>query len=322
MKKVLFILQFICLTGFSQSIITGTVSDQGTLEPMPYANIYLASTSMGTSSGVEGTFRFRVDRKGKYELVASFLGYTTFRIPIIIKADSTFLFQIRLTQKSSELPGVVVRADTSTRKKDYAAFKRLFIGESNNASSCVIKNPKDIYVYSGKSENVLLAYAKAPIIVENQALGYIVHFDLEKFEFNTLTEAIIIAGIPRFEALPAENEHKDERWNNARYKTYAGSLRHLMYSIINNRLKEEGWKVFIEYQWPQKSDAYINSKIRFHHNLHNSDSVNYYKKMRTRPPRSLDFYGKDLVSEKDNHVLIFKGTLQVEFIKALDGGTQ
>src|SRR5258708_3323963 len=150
MKKVPFILQFICLTGFSQSLIRGTVSDQGTHEPMPYVNIYLASTSMGTSSGADGTFRFAVGRQGKYDLVASFLGYTTFRIPIIIKADSTFLFQIRLTQKSSELPGVVVRADTSTRKKDYAAFKRLFIGESNNASSCVIKNPKDIYIFNDK----------------------------------------------------------------------------------------------------------------------------------------------------------------------------
>ena len=319
MKKVLhLVIQFAAFTASSQSLIVGTVIDNGTNQPMRFVDVYLASTSTGSSTDNNGSFRFVVKNKGKFDLVASFVGYATIQIPLLITVDSTRHFDIRLRQKSSELPDIVVRADTSSRKKDFAEFKRFFLGETKNASSCKIKNPKDIYVYTDEAEHVLVAFAKAPIILESRSLGYRILYDLQEFEFNYTTDIIHIKGIPRFQELTSASEHENEHLNRVRKKLYEGSLMHLLYSILNNRLPEEGWNVTIEYPWIRKPEEFIKSKIRFHRNFNNWDSVNYYKEMRLGPPHSKPLHGSELMSENDKHLLIFKGTIRIEFRKGRD----
>lgn len=316
------LLQLSCTTSFAQSIVAGRVIDGTTNQPLPFVDIYLAATSMGTSSDANGAFRLKVDNRGKYDLMASFLGYATVRIPILIADDSVFFYTIKLIQKSSELPGVVVRADTSTRKKDLREFKRIFLGESNNASACRIKNLKDIYVYFDKSDNVLVAYSKAPIVVENLALGYIIHYDLEKFEANYNSLWFDIKGTPRFEELKAKDVRQEQRWRKARAESYEGSLTHLMNCIRSNRLHEEGWDVVIEYPWARPSNEIIAQKINFFRNMYDVDSLNFYKQMRLLPAtgraRSPRIHGGELLSESDNHRLRFKGKLMVSFIKERD----
>ncbi len=71
--------------GFSQplSLISGTIIDQTTKEPIPYANIGIEGTYTGGASDIAGNFEFKVPstNTGTF-ILASAVGYKGIRIPI------------------------------------------------------------------------------------------------------------------------------------------------------------------------------------------------------------------------------------------------
>lgn len=74
--------------------ISGTVRDAKTNEPVPYANIYIRSTSIGTATNAEGDFIFKVPvASGADSLMISSVGYTSRTIPIIADTHLTILLE-------------------------------------------------------------------------------------------------------------------------------------------------------------------------------------------------------------------------------------
>ncbi len=64
-------------------IISGTVLDKDTREPLPYASLGIAGKSIGTITNLEGAFDFYLPPEYRNEiLVISMLGYTNFEAPI------------------------------------------------------------------------------------------------------------------------------------------------------------------------------------------------------------------------------------------------
>ncbi len=79
----LFLLSF--FTGFSQGkyLVSGTISDKETLEPLPFASITLKNHAIGTISNEIGKFDFFIPKSMLDDtLSVSFIGYNTFKIPI------------------------------------------------------------------------------------------------------------------------------------------------------------------------------------------------------------------------------------------------
>lgn len=76
---------FFAFFGFSQplSVISGTIKDQSTKEPIPYANIGIEGTYTGAASDINGNFEFNVPatNTGTF-IMASAVGYQGFRIAI------------------------------------------------------------------------------------------------------------------------------------------------------------------------------------------------------------------------------------------------
>jgi len=57
-------------------IISGTIVDQETADPTPYAQVYLMKRPAGTLSNLEGNFQIEVsDRDATDTLMFSYLGY-------------------------------------------------------------------------------------------------------------------------------------------------------------------------------------------------------------------------------------------------------
>lgn len=77
MKKVilLFAMMLLCLTTImAQRNITGTVIDQAG-EPLPFANVVVQGTTVGTTTGIDGKYSLKVP-DGSTTLVVSYTGYT------------------------------------------------------------------------------------------------------------------------------------------------------------------------------------------------------------------------------------------------------
>jgi hypothetical protein len=91
--KFLFIL--IPFLAFSQQQVTnGVVLDKVTNEPIPYVNISILESTVGTSSNDDGSFRLEINEDDINKVVSlSSLGYETSKIPVslFLKSEKIFL---------------------------------------------------------------------------------------------------------------------------------------------------------------------------------------------------------------------------------------
>ena len=98
------------LVGAQSTVLKGTVIDQKTKEPLPFATINIKGSSIGTISNASGSFVFQSPTKEGF-LRFSFIGYDSYEIAISdIPSDG---IQIELNPVFIELEGLVVRPLTA-----------------------------------------------------------------------------------------------------------------------------------------------------------------------------------------------------------------
>jgi outer membrane receptor for ferrienterochelin and colicins len=85
--------------------------------PVPYANIILAKTTHGASSGKQGAFEVKNIPPGSYELVVSAIGYQTSTLQIKITADQQTTAEIALNETFSALNEIVVTGTRTSRRR-------------------------------------------------------------------------------------------------------------------------------------------------------------------------------------------------------------
>ncbi len=98
---------FILTATYGQgATITGTVSSVG--EPVPFVNIYLENTEIGSSSNDLGLYELPNISPGRYILIASTIGFERFRTTLIIKSGKDQLVDINLKPAIESLDEMVV----------------------------------------------------------------------------------------------------------------------------------------------------------------------------------------------------------------------
>lgn len=283
----------ICLlapwAGFSQSTLTGKITDRLTGEPVPYANVFFSHTTIGSSTLEDGTFMIRNIPNGKYDLMVYVVGYRRFQKQIELQ-DSPYTLDIRLHQDTVNLAPVTVYADQSDKKIFYPTFQKYFLGESKNARKCKIINPEILHFYYDKKAKYLAVHASQPIAVENSALGYRIYFLLDRFELDFNTSTKVIEGIPRFEELPFRSRKDSVSIVKRRTQAYRGSLNHFIRSLYTQSLDNQGFVVSMV------------------------DSVS----LREYPVQQAKLYPFDVTSHVRGALVKtfdFKGTLKVEYVR-------
>lgn len=97
----------LCLTSASaqQVLIKGKVTDE-TNNPLPFTNIRVSGTTLGTSSNSRGQYELKL-KPGNYELIASYIGYNSDTIKIKAR-DVTLIKNFTLKQTGITLSPVIV----------------------------------------------------------------------------------------------------------------------------------------------------------------------------------------------------------------------
>jgi hypothetical protein len=117
MKRIyIAILLLINTLAFSQSkgTISGTVLDkEADNSPLPFADVYIKGTTIGTTTEFEGTYLLQVD-PGTYTLVFNFIGYKTIEVPnVVVKADeNTLINQTLSASEGVSLDEILISAST------------------------------------------------------------------------------------------------------------------------------------------------------------------------------------------------------------------
>ncbi len=91
-----------------QGIITGTVVDENTGDPLPGANIILLGTQYGSATNPDGVFSIERIPPGVYTLEARFVGYRAVRQEVTVETGITTTLNIQLRQSVLPLDEVVV----------------------------------------------------------------------------------------------------------------------------------------------------------------------------------------------------------------------
>ncbi|PTX22777.1 TonB-linked SusC/RagA family outer membrane protein [Pontibacter mucosus] len=110
MKKILFLSLLLVTALLHQAMaqvraITGRVTDAATSQPLPGVAVIVKGTSVGTTSGVDGSYTINVP-EGSNTLVFRFIGYSTVERPI----GNASTVNVALATDSEQLQEVVVTA--------------------------------------------------------------------------------------------------------------------------------------------------------------------------------------------------------------------
>jgi hypothetical protein len=109
-RNVIFLLS-LCVLPVAASpdgTISGFVYDSDTKEGLIGANVYLASTTRGSSTNQNGYYTIPRVPPGEYEIVADYIGYRSFRQPVVVGSDQDLRMDIYLRPEVLEMEEIVV----------------------------------------------------------------------------------------------------------------------------------------------------------------------------------------------------------------------
>jgi hypothetical protein len=260
----------------AQTSIAGKVLREDTKNPVAGASVFLSDSSYGTVTRSDGSFELNNVRPGQYTFVISHLGYSDF-VKTILVSDEPIKLNVNLAGKSIILRGVTITTGADW-KRNFALFRKEFIGTDENAKYCEIINPEvlDFTYYS--TQKVLLASADKFIIVENRALGYRVKFLLDTFKVDQLKGIITAGGQRVFEELSGSAAQK-KKWHANRDSSYYGSSMHFFRSLYKDRLAEEDFEMhrYTRYLNPARPpEEVIIRKFEFYNKGGPIDSAKKY----------------------------------------------
>jgi len=122
MKKmkelVLFLMFFLPLLTMAESFgrIEGKVIDKKTGKPIPYANVLVKGTTLGSVTDLEGRYLVTNVSEGNYQIVATIIGYQAIIKKVEIPKDETVNLDFELVESAIEVEGIVI---TGTRTPYY-----------------------------------------------------------------------------------------------------------------------------------------------------------------------------------------------------------
>lgn len=166
--------------------ITGILTDSLTAEPLEFATIALLEAESkqavgGTVTDEKGGFIFENLQSGKYQLMASFIGYTSKYVPVEISAEKTIvqLGPIRLTPDATSLEEVTIQ---SLRPTIVQLADRLVVNiegsvmaAGNTAYDVLARAPG---VYIDQEGNIQLNGRSGVTVMLNDKLTYLSARDL------------------------------------------------------------------------------------------------------------------------------------------------
>jgi hypothetical protein len=225
-------------------VISGKVVDEKTKQPMPNASVFCQNTTVGTITNAEGNFTLRL-KNGGYDLVISYTGYQIKSQRISNGNPENENMNIEMTEQDKSLTEVVVAgsAEVADGWSKYGQFfLNNFIGTTPNASQCSIENRDVIHFYFYKKRNKLKVKATENIIIDNNALGYKIKYQLDSFVYDYTAKISSYTGYPLFEEMTGTADQQ-ETWKKNRFNTYIGSRLHFMRSYYDSTLSDEGFSL-------------------------------------------------------------------------------
>lgn len=225
----------------AQGRLSGVVQDSVTHEPLAFASVFLANTTLGTTTTEQGTFEFARVPKGTYDVVGSYVGYRLGKQSLTVGAAAApQQVTLRLASTGNQLGEVVVKP-APNKPEDFQKFTELLLGQSTFSGQCHISNPDQVHVLYDDSTKELTARTKEFVQIDNDALGYRLKYYGLYFNYDEEEQSITYYGAPVFQELTPRDEAQRQQWAANRATAYTGSFMHFLRAVYTNRVRQEGF---------------------------------------------------------------------------------
>lgn len=240
---LLYLLFSLSFSGYCQKnswTISGIVVNEKKLV-VQSAHVFVNNTSIGSTTNKTGNFQLNIsDKFSQVELIVSLIGYKT------IKRKINYSAEIQIFRFQLEVDDMLKKSMVSTQKdKDWKKIQDIFegalIGNSKFAKDCKILNPAVVKLEYDKDKKII-ATAKAPILINNAALGYKILFLMDKFESDGTTTHF--SGFKFFEKANTSSINLKSKWDNNQKEVFNDSFRNFLISLMHNKLEENDFEVF------------------------------------------------------------------------------
>jgi hypothetical protein len=221
-------------------VIRGSVVDSETGETVSYASVYLSGTTVGTVAGETGEFELDISRYTSLPLTISAVGYSSATLE---RYSQDKPLKIYLSPRVYNIPTLEISGASLERERrdNLEIFKDQFLGRGIYSKGCEILNEEDITFNYGADSVTLRAIAFKPLQVHNKALGYLITFHLESFEFCRRTGNALYTG--KFIFTDHRSRISRGVLERRRNNSYPGSAMHFFRSLWADELKAEGFRV-------------------------------------------------------------------------------
>jgi len=277
---LLFLLLIFPLHFYGQSKISGTVIDAQSKQPVEFASVYIDGSTNGTMSDASGNFH--LDKlQFPCTLVVSHLSYNSKSIGL--KSGSDLPFKLLIVAREIKIEEVNI-TDINLRAWNLGTFKREFLGIDVWGQNATIENEDVIHftrdyvpgqskiynkilpnyikhngieiewsddstVVTYKIPNNLKATSSQPLKINLPLLGYIYYYDLVEFVLqyqpDLKSDLCFNLGYSYFQEQPFGTKRDSIRIQKNRVKNYYNSAQHFRKSLYENRLAQNGYKIYV-----------------------------------------------------------------------------
>lgn len=124
-QKIFLITLFINIALGNTGVITGSVMDISTQQPLPGVNVIIEDTEMGAASDLEGNFIVRKVPLGFYHVRFSAIGYKPLvKLNIRVVSNRPAIVNAELEQQAIELEGITVTREYFEKEQDAVVSSR------------------------------------------------------------------------------------------------------------------------------------------------------------------------------------------------------
>ena len=225
--------------------------DGETQQPLKGASVYINNSTKGTVTNDNGEFQLGPFEPGRYEVVATFVGYE----PLLYTAEirtATFRINFQMDKKGAMLTEVLVLPD-ALRKKYLEILKQNILGFTASAERCRIRNLNEVEFVAGDSKDEIKAFTEDELVIDNPDLGYTIYFQLVEFYFNKSNSTNYFFGYTRF--VDKEAGELKKKFIRRRKEAYIGSTMHFFRSLVKKELEKEGFNVTQVIMSDRKKDS-------------------------------------------------------------------
>ncbi|MBL7735250.1 MAG: carboxypeptidase-like regulatory domain-containing protein [Chitinophagaceae bacterium] len=225
-------------------VIRARVIDSATQQPLPGASALCQNTTYGTVANAEGNFAMRLPNGG-YDLVISYTGYDkkTIRISNTQGMEDTLTIALPVIDNTLTEVAVVASNEVADGWQVYGSFfLDHFIGTTPNAAECILQNPEALRFFftKNKKRHRLKVTADQELLIQNNALGYLIRYQLDSFSYDYNSNISQFTGFPFFIEQDT-TEEVSAQWIKNRARTYLGSRLHFMRALYDSIVTEEGF---------------------------------------------------------------------------------